>query len=516
MWAIPLALALSSNPMPARLEADRLTPRAQDWRVGPVVYQVFVDRFAPSQNLPAKRHLYPAPKKLHPWTRLPEKGVKDPALGHWTHEIDFWGGDLPAIQEKIPYIQTLGADVLYLTPVFAAYTNHKYDTQDYFQVSPEFGTRQDLRNLVDSLDAKGLHLVLDGVFNHMGRTSPAFQKAQSDPSAPTRPWFKFGPEYPAGYSAWAGVANLPELKLEEPTLQNHLWASSQSVIQTYLQEGVDGWRLDVAFELGPEILAQITAAAHTAKPGSLVVGEISGYPAEWFPAVDGVYNFHALDIARATLEGQVTGGRATRMLQTMVDDAGIENILRSWLHLDNHDTPRLASTVPDRKSRHWLQTLQFSLPGAPVVYYGTELGLTGADDPANRAPMPWHKANDDNPDLAHVRKIAALRKAHPALRYGDFQALESENLIAFARTTGQLRQAVLVIANPTTKRVTETFSTRLGQLLSWGELQDAFTQTRVRSIAGLLSVTVPPRQTLWLTPVTTPAPNAHNPYKRIR
>ena len=132
--------------------------RERDWRDGAVVYQVYVDRFAPPADLEAKRALYPAPKKLHLWTDLPTHGRYLPEAKVWSHEIDFWGGDLQSLRGKLDYIQGLGADVVYLNPIDLAYTNHKYDTLDYREVSPEYGTRDDARALARDVHARGMKI----------------------------------------------------------------------------------------------------------------------------------------------------------------------------------------------------------------------------------------------------------------------------------------------------------------------------------------------------------------------
>ncbi|MFZ9881746.1 MAG: alpha-amylase family glycosyl hydrolase, partial [Phycisphaerales bacterium] len=148
--------------------ADRFEARDLDWRAGAVVYQVFVDRFAPSADLAGKRALYPAPKRLRDWHETPAKGHFVPEAGVWSHEIDFWGGDLASVRARLGHLEAISADVLYLNPIHAAYTNHKYDSADYLEVSPEYGSRADLRMLVGDAHARGLKVVLDGVFNHVG------------------------------------------------------------------------------------------------------------------------------------------------------------------------------------------------------------------------------------------------------------------------------------------------------------------------------------------------------------
>ena len=265
--------------------------REKDWRNGAVVYQVLVDRFAPSTDLQAKRHLYPAPKTLHAWDETPSKGRYLEPHKLWSHELAFWGGDLASTTARLPHVQELGADVLYLNPICLATTNHKYDALDYLQVSPEYGTREDVKRLAAELHARGMKLVLDGVFNHMGRNSPLFQQAQADVHSPYRDWFVLGEQFAGGARAWWRAQNLPELNLENPRVREHIFGGHDSVVRSYLRDGVDGWRLDVAFDIGFVYLDQLTRAAHAEKPGSLVVGEIGNYPKEWYPSVDAVMQF---------------------------------------------------------------------------------------------------------------------------------------------------------------------------------------------------------------------------------
>lgn len=478
------------------------------------MYQVFVDRFAPPANLHSKLKWIKPPRTLKPWSETPKPGHPLPDLGLWSHELDFWGGDLASLMSKLGYIRGLGANVLYLTPIDKAFTNHRYDTQDYMQVSPELGTRQEVKALAKTLHGEGMKLMLDGVFNHMGRTSPLFEEAAKNPNSLHRNWFYFGGRYPNGYRTYAGVKNMPELRLETPAVRSFLWNGPQSVVRSWLRDGVDGWRLDVAYNIGPAYLGELTRAAHQTKPGSAVVGEISGYPSDWFPSVDGVFNFFEMNVVRQAVAGEVSGGRASLMLNQMVEDAGLDRILKSWLLLDNHDTPRFASVVPDAKTRDLIRTLQFTLPGSPVIYYGTELGMKGDGDPANRAPMRWDLVKADNPDLASTRRLVKIHNSHPALRYGDFQGLATERLLAFSRTTDRLRDSVIVVLNPTDQPVKETFPTRIGWLMSWGGLRDLLTGARAVSVNGMLTVDMKPKSAMILAPDLGPLEGS-SPYFRI-
>ena len=255
-----------------RRRAAVLAKREADWRNGAIVYQVIVDRFAPAADLSAKRELYPAPKRLRDWGETPKRGTFLPEAQVWSHEIDFWGGDLSSLRGKLDYLSELGIDVLYLNPIHQAYTDHKYDAQDYFAVSPEYGSRADVKALAEDCHRNGIRLVLDGVFNHMGRTSPWFIEAMKDPDSPYREWFYIDGRYRLGYRAWFDVPNLPEIRLENPVVQARVFGDADSAIQGYLRDDVDGWRLDVAFDIGFAILSRLTEAAHAAKPGSLIDG----------------------------------------------------------------------------------------------------------------------------------------------------------------------------------------------------------------------------------------------------
>jgi glycosidase len=261
--AAALALAQQAGAALAQAPADASAydRRAADWRNGAIVYQVLVDRFAPAADLAAKRHLYPPPKVLRHWDEPARRGVHRDDLRLNSQELDFWGGDLASLSGRLDHVRRLGVDVLYLNPIHLAYTNHKYDALDFQQVSPEFGSRDDFRRLAQQAHALGLKVVLDGVFNHMGRNAPIFQQALADPASPYRRWFAIGPQYAGGYRSWTGFQNLPELNLEHPPVRQHLWQAPDSVLRSWLRDGADGWRLDTSYELGTAYLRDLRTAA---------------------------------------------------------------------------------------------------------------------------------------------------------------------------------------------------------------------------------------------------------------
>ncbi len=498
-----------------KANAETFARREADWRIGAVVYQVIVDRFAPSENLDAKRDLYAPPRQLRDWSETPTAGHYVEEAEVWSHEIDFWGGDLQSLIGKLDYLDDLGVDVLYLNPIHMAYTNHKYDAQNYFEVSPEYGTRKDVIALADGLHERGMKLVLDGVFNHMGRTSPWFQEALADPSSPWRDWYYIDPKYQYGYRAWADVENLPEVRIENPNVRARLWGDKDSVIQGYLNDGVDGWRLDVAYDLGFNYLHDLTEAAHTAKPGSLVIGEVWNYPEEWLPSVDGLMNMTGREVILRVTRGEVPGPQAGRILEQMVEDCGLESLMKSWLMLDNHDTSRMATSLPETWQQHLAQVLQFTLPGSPCVYYGTEVGLEGKSDPEQRGPMRWDRVESGDLHLEWLKKLVAIRQESRALRVGDFRLIETTDLLAFTRRTDRVRDTVVIVANPTDREVTELLVLRNSKLMSYTPMVDALTGTEHQTRSGTLYLTVAPHTAMILRP-QIPDTIEYSRFKRIQ
>lgn len=493
--------------------------RERDWRNGAIVYQVLVDRFAPSAQLEAKRRLYPAPKVLRDWSEVPQPGTYLSAARLNSQELDFWGGDLASLSSRLDYVQQLGADVLYLNPIHLAYTNHKYDALDFQEISPEFGDRADFIRLAADVHARGMKLVLDGVFNHMGRNAPIFQDALHNPASPWREWFTFGPQYEGSARVWTGYQNLPELNLENPAVRRYLYTAPDSVVRGYLRDGADGWRLDTAFELGHTYLRDLTDAAHEAKAGSLIVGEIVNYPDEWLQSLDAVMNFTLRHIVLDAAAGVIAPLTAGRRMDRLVADAGIEPLLKSWMVIDNHDIPRIASQVPKVAQRRLVQALQFTLPGAPNIYYGSEVGMVGGADPENRGPMRWDLVQADNQELVWIKRLIALRKQHRALRIGNFRLVDAERLLAFERYTDRALDTVVVLANPAGAAVTETVMIANADLMDATPMVDLLGAADAPPIgtidAAFMTVTVPPETVLVLMPRERPL-GGYSRYKRVR
>jgi glycosidase len=206
------------------------------------------------------------------------------------------------------------------------------------------------------------------------------------------------------------------------------------------------------------------------------------------------------------------------MTERLVREAGIEPMLKSWMVIDNHDIPRITHQFPDAAQRRMVQALQFTLPGAPNIYYGAELGMTGGPDPENRSPMRWDLLRADNPELVWMKQLVGLRKQQRALRVGDFRLVEAERLFAFERYTDRALDTVVVLANPAAEPVTERVMIANAHLMDDTPMVDAFAKPEATPAgtvsAGFMTVTVPARTTLVLRPVQRPL-GGYSRYKRV-
>ncbi|MFZ5950259.1 MAG: alpha-amylase family glycosyl hydrolase [Candidatus Rifleibacteriota bacterium] len=492
---------------------NKFTDREKNWKNGAIVYQVFVDRFAPSPVLERKKRLFEKPLRLMNWKKAPERGNYNEDAGAWQHELDFWGGDLRGLEEKLDYFKRFFVDVIYLNPIFKSLTNHKYDTHDYFSVDPALGSNEDFKSFVDSAHRSGYKVVLDGVFNHVGRQSEIFKKAISGNDENARKLFRFKGSEPV---CWNNVYNLPELDLGRKPAQDYIFAGKNSVVKYWLREfDIDGWRLDVAYEFGQKILSRITEATREVKPEATVIGEIWNYPEPWYPAVDGVINLHARAILLRMLNHTVSPDDAMQMFARMIDDCGIDHILQTWLTLDNHDTPRLASVVKSEKLQILARVLQFTLPGAVGLYYGSEFALKGTTDPEQRGTLPWHRLNKP-PAIFHMHeKLAGIRKNSRALRIGDFRMISGNQTFSFMRMTEKVGETTIICANPAPEKKSVALQLRDGRIHDYTLFVDQLSGRQFMAHSGFIDVEVAAESGLILQPVLPDPANGYTRYKNL-
>lgn len=457
---------------PARLEqfAVDLPDAGPQWVADQVFYQIFPDRFARSAARDAEQD---AVYYHHAAGReIVRKAWDEPLTGE-AGGSTFYGGDLDGISEKLPYLKQLGVTALYLNPVFAAPSVHKYDTEDYRRVDPQFGGDAALLRLRHNTQRAGMRMILDGVFNHTGDSHPWFDRHQQGsggaghhPDSPWRDWFTFSGEGQA--HNWLGYASLPKLDYRSTSLVNEIYAGEDSIVRHWLKApwSMDGWRLDVVHMLGEgggarnnlRHIAGITLAAKQTQPEAFVFGEHFGDARQWLQAdaEDAAMNYRGFTFPIWGFLANTDISYDPQKIDAQTCMAWMDNYraglshqqqLRMFNQLDSHDTARFKSLLGKDVARLPLAVVWlFSWPGVPCIYYGDEVGVDGNNDPFCRKPFPWDPALQDTQLLALYQRMAKLRKAHQALRYGGCQVIYSEdNVVVFVRVYKQ--QRVLVAIN---------------------------------------------------------------------
>jgi alpha-glucosidase len=469
-----------------------------DWLPDQIVYQIFPDRFAVGGGLSPEQKMrspaYPPGVHRKAWHDRPEQPP---------HGRDFFGGDLPGIFEKIEYLHALGVTCVYLTPIFHASSNHKYDTIDFHAVDPMFGTLADFDRLLAALHARGMRLVLDAVFNHVGDHHPWYAGRHRDPKL-------------AGYflkidgreQFWRGHRHLPELDVDNPELEEFLWRGRDSVVRWWLDRGIDGWRFDTAPDLGLPFIRRLAAAIRPAYPDRVMWGEVTNFPgADWTgpDRYDGVMNYYCRTAVHGFADGGLTAREAGESLAEYVREMGLPAALRSLLILSSHDTPRLMTGLHDDEARVRLaMTLQFALPGIPMIYYGEENGMAGGADPDNRRPMIWEPHGWRHGIREHLLRLTELRRRRPEWRRGGFTDLTARidgKVLAFMRTGAQPGEFTLVAANATDRPVTARLVVPYAHLYDGVRLVDLLGHGRhFTALGGRVDVEVPPKTALALAP----------------
>lgn len=253
------------------------TGHGPQWLHNAVIYQIFPERFAigGGRTVHDKRGdgFYTAEgDTVSSWDELPQPG--------WGQNQQFFGGDLAGIRERLPYLQELGVNLIYLTPFYASPTNHRYDTVDYFTVDPASGSLEDFCLLVEAIHACGMRIIIDIALNHVSDRHPVFQEACRNPESRYRDFFSFL-SYPDRYVGWYGYPSMPELNFANPEVVDTFITGEESVLRFWLRQGVDGFRLDTANDLGMPLMRLIRDTVREINPDAVVIGEVSQYPGGW-------------------------------------------------------------------------------------------------------------------------------------------------------------------------------------------------------------------------------------------
>ncbi|WP_228011300.1 glycoside hydrolase family 13 protein [Nonomuraea phyllanthi] len=419
------------------------------WMRDAIVYQIFPDRFERSRPLEERASELPG------WA-LPRDWDRDPVIpsGPGTSR-QFYGGDLDGIVRRLDHVRSLGADTVYLTPIFPGRSNHRYNASTFEHVDPLLGGDEALHRLSGALHERGMRLIGDITPNHCGDTHEWFTAAVSDVNAPEREMFYFDPDT-GDYESWWGFKSLPKLNWGSELVRTRVPA----VLKRWLGP-LDGWRVDVANMTG-----RLAADDHNHEAAALlraVLGPEDAFIAEHnhdaSPDLDrdtwhGTMNYGGftrpvwawlrgpeLDLERFMgVPGGVPERDGTATLatfRTFASRMSWRTLVHSWQLLDSHDSPRIR-TVTGSRERHLLALgLQATLPGTPMVFAGSEYGLTGVNGEHSRTPMPWNRpADQDLATLAAYRELLGLRRAEPALRHGGLRWLHADaDCLVFARET---------------------------------------------------------------------------------
>jgi len=424
-----------------------------DWVKNAVFYQIFPDRFAKSNSLDK-------PTYLEPWdSPLTRTGFK--------------GGDLLGVYEKLDYLQDLGINAIYLNPIFASAANHRYHTYDYYHVDPILGGNKIFFKLLEEAHRRDIRIVLDGVFNHASRGFFQFNHIlENGEKSPYLDWFDvYGFPMNAyqgkpNYSCWWNLPALPQFNTDNPQVRSFLF----EVAKYWIEQGADGWRLDVPFEIKDESFwRQFRTATKLPNENAYLVGEIPSEAQDWLQGdmFDGVmnYQFTAACIgffgAESRDETMISGmmglpevpvldaqGFAQRT-KKLLEIYTRQNALAQLNLMDSHDTPRFLTMVSGRKEAFRLATLfQMTYPGAPCIYYGNEIGMTGGREPENRGAFPWDESRWDHDLRNAVKTYTHLRHAHPVLRTGEYVSLYAEGRhLAYLRHLESAKMLIALNAN---------------------------------------------------------------------
>jgi cyclomaltodextrinase len=487
--AVFAALALIGGANQAFAESPHPRVVTPEWVKNAVFYQIFPERFANGD----RRN---DPPNTRPWGSTPTVD-------------NYMGGDLDGVTQHLDYLQTLGITALYFNPIFTSDSNHKYHTTDYMHVDPHFGGDAALHRLLKAAHRRGIKVVLDGVFNHTGDSHPFFLDAAKNGSK-SKYWNWFHIEgLPVvkqpkpNYDAWWGLPSLPKLQVaKNPEVANYIY----DVETHWLKAGIDGWRLDVPNEINSDAFWRgFRSRAKAINPNAYIVGEIWDPADRWlqgdqFDAVmnyqwrDAVMKFIGTDAMKAG-----TFDIATEALRKRYDPAVTQVMFNV---IDSHDTQRFLTETGGEVTRQKLASLyQLTYVGAPVIYYGDEIGLQGGKDPDCRRSFPWDPARWNQDLLQHYRRLAVSRKAHPALRTGSFRTLykgDEDGLYAYARESGKDRAVVVL----NTSHQQRSLNLPVASDNSWDglEMVDVLAGGGGRVTKGKLALILDPRQGVLLLP----------------
>ena len=460
-------------------ECFQITVYDPDYRTpaymhGANIYQIFPDRFYRAATASVDKR---ANRIMHRAWNEDVMLYTDPKSGDYT-PIDFFGGTLTGIREKLPYLKGLGVDILYLNPIFQANSNHRYDTGDYTKVDPLLGTEEEFKALCAAAEQLGMRIMLDGVFSHTGEDSVYFNRygtyqsvgAYQGDNSPYYTWYTFR-HFPDDYRCWWNFRTLPECRKDNPDYQHFIFKDQEGIVPRWIHAGACGWRLDVADELSMDFLRKLRVAAKKANPDAVVLGEV------WEDAsnkiaygetrcyctgdtLDSVMNYPLREAILDFITGKATAHALARLIrhQEEVYPAQFRYSLMNLI--GSHDRARVLNVLCGRDGTNMTRAEQSvvrltpdeyelaanrlrkcvdilcALPGCPTIYYGDEAGLTGCPDPFCRRPYPWGR--EDKELQRYIASKLNHRQQSDVLKLGHcrVEAVDDDTIVITRSLSG--------------------------------------------------------------------------------
>ncbi|MCK1984346.1 MULTISPECIES: glycoside hydrolase family 13 protein [Peribacillus] len=419
---------------------------APEWVKDTIWYQIFPERFAngnPDND----------PEGVKPW------GSEDPAVDN------FFGGDFEGIIEHLDYLENLGINGIYFTPIFHAHSNHKYDTIDYRSIDPQFGTKETLKTLITECHKRNIRVMLDAVFNHSGYYFPPFQDLlKKGEKSKYKDWFHphsfplKGGERP-NYETFGFFESMPKLNTANPEVKEYLLEVSAYWIKEF---DIDAWRLDVANEVDQPFWREFRTTVKNIKPDLYVLGEIWHDSMPWLRGdqFDAVMNYPFTNQVFRLVASQTINAREFTEEMTAIYHSYPTNVFDVTFNLlGSHDTPRIFTDCGEDLARAKLiHAILLTFNGSPCIYYGDEIGLTGGMDPGCRKCMVWEEEKQNTELLNEIKALISLRKEERLLANdGKFKFLDTagnENIVAYQKYNE--KRTVVILINPTDDQQTFT------------------------------------------------------------
>lgn len=450
------------NQLTVSLENKSETP---EWLKNGVMYQIFPDRFAKNKNYKAppqnKRYI-----SRENWGDLPiSTPDKDGIV--WNH--DFFEGNLNGVIDNLDYLAELGITVIYMNPIFEAFSNHRYDTANYKKIDPMLGNEEIFIELCKQAEQRGIRIILDGVFNHTGSDSLYFNKegrfeeigAFQSKASKYADWYSFI-EFPNKYEAWWGIETLPAVNESSQSYMTYILNDADSVVKHWLRCGASGFRLDVADELPDHFLDQLRVAVKSVKPNAAIIGEVwedasnkvaYSQRRRYFQGkqLDSVMNYPLKDAIISYISGKLSSSAFANIIETLWENYPAPHFYSCMNILGTHDTSRILTVFLNEdgsyfkaKQKLYLSLLLWAfLPGIPCIYYGDELGMEGGRDPLNRGCFSFEKRDDEI--FMYYKRLLFFRNSIKDLEKFKFHPeISLGNLYGFSRRFGKKTMFVLI------------------------------------------------------------------------